>query len=46
MPAEPPRSGYGRHLIERALPMTLGTKADLTFGGDGVACRIAIPLGP
>jgi hypothetical protein len=26
--------------------MTLGTKADLVFGGDGVTCRIVIPLGP
>jgi two-component system CheB/CheR fusion protein len=46
MPAEPPGRGYGRHLIERALAMTLGTEADLAFGGDGVTCRILIPLGP
>jgi two-component system CheB/CheR fusion protein len=46
MPAEQPGRGYGRHLIERALAMTLGTKADLVFGGDGVTCRIVIPLGP
>jgi two-component system CheB/CheR fusion protein len=46
MPAEPPGRGYGRQLIERALAMTLGTKADLAFGSDGVTCRIAIPLGP
>jgi hypothetical protein len=26
--------------------MTLGTKEDLVFGGDGVTCRIVIPLGP
>jgi two-component system CheB/CheR fusion protein len=46
MPAEPPGRGYGRQLIERALAMTLGTKAHLAFGGDGVTCRIVIPLGP
>ena len=45
MPAEPPRRGYGRQLIERALALTLGTGAELTFGADGVACRIVIPLG-
>lgn len=46
MPAEPPGRGYGRHLIERALAMTLGTRADLVFAGDGVTCRTVIPLGP
>jgi two-component system, chemotaxis family, CheB/CheR fusion protein len=46
MPAEPPGRGYGRQLIERALGMTLGTRAELAFGGDGVTCRIATPLGP
>jgi two-component system CheB/CheR fusion protein len=45
MPSEPPRRGYGRQLIERALTMTLGTEAELTFGADGVRCRIEIPLG-
>lgn len=45
MPAEPPGHGHGRHLIERALAMTLGTKTDLAFGSDGVTCRIVIPLG-
>jgi len=45
MPAAPPGRGYGRHLIERALFATLGTKAELTFGTDGIACRITIPLG-
>ncbi len=46
MPSEPPRSGYGRQLIERALPLALGTRAELTFGKDGVRCRITLPHGP
>ncbi|WP_372620410.1 chemotaxis protein CheB [Falsiroseomonas sp.] len=45
MPKEPPGHGYGRQLIERALAMALGTRAELTFMPDGVFCRIAIPLG-
>ena len=24
--------------------MTLGTKADLVFGADGVTCRVVVPL--
>jgi two-component system, chemotaxis family, CheB/CheR fusion protein len=46
MPAELPGRGYGRQLIEQALAMALGTRAELTFGGDGVRCRIVVPLGP
>jgi two-component system CheB/CheR fusion protein len=45
MPQEPPGRGYGRHLIERALTMSLGTTAELDFKPDGVCCRIVIPLG-
>lgn len=46
MPAAalPPRSGYGRELIERALPYELGARTALEFTPDGVHCRIALPL--
>ena len=46
MPPEPPRRGYGRQLIERALTFTLQAKTELTFGADGVSCRIEMPLQP
>jgi two-component system CheB/CheR fusion protein len=45
MPSALSGRGYGRRLIEQALGHTLGTRAELTFGTDGVACRIAVPLG-
>jgi two-component system CheB/CheR fusion protein len=45
MPKDAPGRGYGRHLIERALAMSLGTTSELAFGADGVRCRISIPLG-
>jgi two-component system CheB/CheR fusion protein len=45
MPNAPPRSGYGRQLIERALAHTLGAQASLDFGEDGILCRIEVPLG-
>ena len=38
------RRGYGRELIERALAYTTRAKTRLTFGADGVACRIEMPL--
>ncbi len=46
MPASdaPPRKGYGRELIERALPYQLGAKTKLAFAPDGVRCSIAVPL--
>ena len=44
MPAEPPRSGYGRQLIERALSHTLGAKAAFAFEADGVSCRVEVPF--
>ena len=40
----PRRKGYGRELIERALPYQLGAKTTLSFGSDGVRCTIAVPL--
>jgi two-component system, chemotaxis family, CheB/CheR fusion protein len=44
MPATPPKRGYGRQLIERALSYTLGAQSDLLFGADGIICRIEVPL--
>jgi two-component system CheB/CheR fusion protein len=44
MPADVQRRGYGRELIERALAYTTRAKTQLTFGADGVACRIEMPL--
>jgi PAS domain S-box-containing protein len=37
----PPRKGFGRELIERALPYQLNAETHLQFGPDGVRCRIA-----
>jgi two-component system CheB/CheR fusion protein len=36
--------GYGRQLIERALPYQLGAKTDYRFESDGVHCVIELPL--
>jgi two-component system CheB/CheR fusion protein len=46
---EPPadsKQGFGRKLIEQALPFTLQAKSEFLFTPDGVACRIEMPLGP
>ncbi len=40
----PPRRGYGSELIERALPYQLHAETRLTFGDDGLRCRIAVPM--
>ncbi len=40
----PTRSGFGRELIETALGFTLKAKTKLSFGTDGVSCRIELPL--
>jgi two-component sensor histidine kinase len=40
----PERSGYGRELIERALPYQLGADTRLDFESDGICCTIAVPL--
>jgi two-component system, chemotaxis family, CheB/CheR fusion protein len=42
----PARSGFGRELIERALAFTLRAKTELSFGANGLSCRIEIPLPP
>jgi PAS domain S-box-containing protein len=36
--------GYGRELIERALPYQLDAETRLSFGPDGLNCSIAVPL--
>jgi PAS domain S-box-containing protein len=38
------RKGYGRELIERALPYQLNAKTKLEFTGDGVQCIVELPL--
>ena len=40
----PKRSGYGRELIERALPYQLNAKTKLDFGSDGARCEIVVPV--
>jgi PAS domain S-box-containing protein len=38
------RQGYGRELIEKALPYQLGAEVDYVLGKDGVQCRIMLPV--
>jgi two-component sensor histidine kinase len=46
MPDKPPaRTGFGRRLIERALPYDLDAATALEFGLDGVRCTVELPLG-
>jgi PAS domain S-box-containing protein len=40
----PMRRGYGRELIERALPYTLNAATSYVVGDEGVRCTIDIPL--
>jgi len=40
----PRRKGYGRELIERALPYQLNAVTQLEFTPDGVHCRVELPL--
>ncbi|WP_294391113.1 PAS domain-containing protein [uncultured Sphingomonas sp.] len=47
MPAiaiQPSRRGFGRELIEEALPYQLGADTELEFRGGGVRCWIRLPL--
>ena len=39
-----PREGYGRELIERALPYQLGARTTYELGPEGVRCEIDAPL--
>jgi two-component system CheB/CheR fusion protein len=41
---QPTRRGFGRDLIEKALRFTLRAEAELSFGDDGAACHIELPL--
>ncbi|MGI4807251.1 MAG: sensor histidine kinase [Janthinobacterium lividum] len=43
-PEGPKRKGYGRELIERALPYTLNAKTSFELNHDGVRCTIDLPL--
>ena len=43
--AQPERMGYGRELIERALPYQLRAETRLAFTPDGVHCALSVPLG-
>ncbi|TCP85311.1 PAS domain S-box-containing protein [Rhizobium sp. PP-CC-2G-626] len=40
----PRRKGYGRELIERALPYQLNAETELQFLDDGIRCLIRVPL--
>lgn len=40
----PGPAGYGRELIERALPYQIDAISALVFGADGITCRIELPL--
>lgn len=42
--ADPQRSGYGRTLIERALPYTLSARTTFEVGEDSFHCSIRLPL--
>jgi two-component system CheB/CheR fusion protein len=42
--AAPTGGGYGRELIERALPYQLKAETSYEIGADGVRCTIAVPL--
>ncbi|WP_347302982.1 CheR family methyltransferase [Croceibacterium sp. TMG7-5b_MA50] len=45
VPATPARSGFGRELIEEALPYRLGAQTELEFLPGGIRCTICVPLG-
>jgi PAS domain S-box-containing protein len=41
---EPAKRGFGRYLIEQALPYDLGAATDFGFAADGLHCEIRLPL--
>jgi len=45
-PAEPERTGYGRTLIEKALPYSLAAETSFALSRDALRCRISLPLAP
>jgi two-component sensor histidine kinase len=44
VPTKPAREGFGRELIEEALPYRLGAETKLEFLGGGVRCTISVPI--
>jgi hypothetical protein len=42
--ADPARCGYGRTLIDRALPYSLSAQTTFELGADALRCVISIPL--
>jgi len=44
VPVRPSREGFGRELIEEALPYRIGAETTLEFRGGGVRCSISVPL--
>lgn len=40
----PAREGFGRELIEEALPYRLGAETRLDFRGGGLCCTLSVPL--
>jgi PAS domain S-box-containing protein len=40
-----PRVGYGREMIEEALPFVLGATTRMDFAPGGICCEIELPLG-
>jgi hypothetical protein len=42
--AAPQGGGYGRELIERALPYQLGAETTYGLAPDGVRCTIVLPV--
>ena len=44
-PGPPPaKRGFGRYLIEQALPYDLGAATEFGFASDGIRCEIRLPL--
>lgn len=44
IPGQGTGHGYGRHLIEKALPMALGGRTDYKLSDDGLRCVLSMPL--
>jgi two-component sensor histidine kinase len=40
----PEQRGFGTLVVERNLARSLDAEVDLTFGSEGVRCRMAIPV--
>ncbi|TNC72604.1 sensor histidine kinase [Rubellimicrobium roseum] len=44
VPSDPPRMGYGRELIERALPYQLRAQTRYELDANGLRCSISLPV--